>query len=89
MIEGKNPYMHVAVLDLAENGYDLDSLKMSDEDNILICDQYIDRSLIYNKTIKQYRPCGGINDKKYQEYYDEDGSSKLYLIFIKHGKFLK
>lgn len=49
VIEGKNPYMHAAVLDLAENGYDLDSLKMSDEDNILVWEENIDRFIIMQR----------------------------------------
>lgn len=82
--------MHAAVLDLAENGYDLDSLKMSDEDNILIWDQNIDRFLIYTETINQYRPCDRINYKKYQEYYyDEDGSFKLFFNFYQAWKIFK
>lgn len=45
-VEGKNPYMHAAVLDLAENGYQLSALKMTEEENILIWDQRIDRFVI-------------------------------------------
>lgn len=76
-IEGKNPYMHAAVLDLAENGYDLDSLKMIDEDNILVWDQNIDRFLICTEL--ENRPIYGDNDSAYQDFYSGLG----YLIYKK------
>lgn len=44
--DGKNLFMHDAILDLAANGYELDSLKMSDSENILVWDQEYDRFII-------------------------------------------
>lgn len=50
-LEGKNLFMHDAVLDLADNGYDLDALKMNDSDNVLLWDQRYDRFIIVQKTV--------------------------------------
>lgn len=74
VIEGKNPYMHAAVLDLAENGYDLDSLKMSDENNILI---YKEKAFQYNNTWYPGAVYGN-DSNDYESYYEGHFFSSKY-----------
>ena len=53
-LEGKNLFMHDAVLDLAENGFDLDALKLSDSETELVWDQRVDRFVIIKKPTSSY-----------------------------------
>lgn len=79
-LEGKNLFMHDAVLDLADNGYDLDALKMNDSDNILVWDQRYDRFIIVKMEINTYNNklmpafvyCSKADKDNYY-YYSEEG----------------
>lgn len=46
--DGKNITMHDAVLDLAENGFDMTKISSSDPDNVLLWDQTADRYAVYS-----------------------------------------
>lgn len=66
-VEGKNPYMHAAVLDLAENGYSISALKLNDtEGRELVWDSTYDRFIIVSPDLS-LRYCSE-SDKKY--YYE-------------------
>lgn len=65
-LEGKNLTMHDAILDLAENGFDLDALKMSDSDSVLLWEQRMDRFIIADKT-SEYRTYWSKSDGDFWE----------------------
>lgn len=69
-INGKNLFMHEAVLDLKEYGYELDALKMSDSENILLWEQRIDRFIIAK--IGQNNPELVYCSKADEEFYENN-----------------
>lgn len=87
-INGKNLFMHEAVLDLKEYGYELDALKMSDSDFELVWDQRVDRFVIIEKPTSNYTKisisyCSKSDEGFYEEHYNKIDTRLSWKIYTK------